>query len=36
VSGIQREPVSSPSIWVALLGILIGVFAFSAVLVQLL
>jgi putative membrane protein len=36
VAGVQREPGSSPSIWVALLVILIGVFAFSSVLAQLL
>jgi putative membrane protein len=36
VAGIQREPSTSSSVWVALLVILIGIFAFSAVLVQLL
>lgn len=36
VAGIQREPGSSSSVWVALIVILIGVFAFGSVLQQLL
>lgn len=36
VAGIQREPISSSSVWVALTVIFIGVFAFGSVLVQVL
>ena len=36
VAGIQREPITSSSVWVALVVILIGLFAFGSVLVQVL